>query len=123
MTLSIVKRTEDDLTQWLATESGFISGLCHYDSEPVALEPYQQALLDNRSRFRWLARSRQVGFSFLFALEALARCHLRDGHTAVFVSYNLSDAVEKVLIARQGSCPYKCVEVEAGRGEKREAPR
>ncbi|RJS14255.1 hypothetical protein DRW03_35260 [Corallococcus sp. H22C18031201] len=42
-----------------------------------------------------------MGFSFLFALEALARCHLRDGHTAVFVSYNLSDAVEKVLIARQ----------------------
>nr|WP_141620337.1 terminase [Myxococcus sp. AB036A] len=101
MTLGIVKRTEDDLTQWLATESGFISGLCHYDSEPVVLEPYQQALLDNRSRFRWVAKSRQVGFSFLFALEALARCHLRDGHTAVFVSYNLSDAVEKVLIARQ----------------------
>ncbi|MCP3163201.1 terminase large subunit domain-containing protein [Myxococcus qinghaiensis] len=101
MTLSIVKRTEDDLTQWLATESGFISGLCHYDNEPVVLEPYQQALLDNRSRFRWVAKSRQVGFSFLFALEALARCHLRDGHTAVFVSYNLSDAVEKVLIARQ----------------------
>ncbi|WNZ60894.1 hypothetical protein QEG98_33990 [Myxococcus sp. MxC21-1] len=101
MTLSIVKRTEDDLTQWLATESGFISGLCNYDSEPVVLEPYQQSFLGNRSRFRWVAKSRQVGFSFLFALEALARCHLRDGHTAVFVSYNLSDAVEKVLIARQ----------------------
>ncbi|ABF89460.1 putative terminase, atpase subunit [Myxococcus xanthus DK 1622] len=101
MTLGIVKRTEDDLTQWLATESGFISGLCQYDNEPVVLEPYQQSFLGNRSRFRWVAKSRQVGFSFLFALEALARCHLRDGHTAVFVSYNLSDAVEKVLIARQ----------------------
>ncbi|TQF09049.1 terminase [Myxococcus llanfairpwllgwyngyllgogerychwyrndrobwllllantysiliogogogochensis] len=101
MTLGIVKRTEDDLTQWLATESGFISGLCQYDNEPVVLEPYQQSFLGNHSRFRWVAKSRQVGFSFLFALEALARCHLRDGHTSVFVSYNLSDAVEKVLIARQ----------------------
>ena len=42
-----------------------------------------------------------MGFSFLFALEALARCHLREKHTGVFVSYNLDDAKEKILIARQ----------------------
>jgi phage FluMu gp28-like protein len=34
-------------------------------------------------------------------LEALARCHLRDGHTSVFVSFNQNDAQEKVLAARQ----------------------
>ena len=101
MTLGIVKRTEDDLADWLATEVGFICGLCHYDGEPIVLEPYQVAFLENRSRFRWVTKSRQVGFSFLFALEALARCHLREKHTAVFVSYNLDDAKEKVLIARQ----------------------
>lgn len=59
------------------------------------LEPYQIAFLQNRSRFRWVIKSRQVGFSFLFALEALARCHLREKHTAVFVSYNLDDAKGK----------------------------
>ena len=97
----IVKRTEDDLAGWLATEEGFVSGLCRYDGEPIVLEPYQQEFLRNQSRFRWITKSRQIGYSFVFALEALARCHLRDGHTTVFVSYNLADAVEKILLARQ----------------------
>jgi phage FluMu gp28-like protein len=101
MTGGVVKRTEDDLAAWLGTEAGFISGLCSFDGEPVVLEPYQLAFLENRSRFRWVTKSRQVGYSFLFALEALARCHLRDGHTSVFVSYNLADATEKILLARQ----------------------
>ena len=80
---------------------GFISALCRYDDEPVELEPYQLAFLANRSRFRWITKSRQVGYSFVAALEALARCHLRDGFTAVFVSFNQDDAKEKVLVARQ----------------------
>lgn len=101
MTLAVVKRTEQEFAEWLAREWGFISGLATYDDEPVELEPYQVAFLENRSRFRWVTKSRQVGFSFLFALEALARCHLREKHTAVFVSYNLEDAKEKILVARQ----------------------
>jgi phage FluMu gp28-like protein len=99
--LIVGKRDPTDLAGWLSTEAGFIENLCHYDGEPVTLEPYQRRFLDNRSRFRWVTKSRQVGFSFLFALEALARAHLRDGYTAVFVSYNMADALEKTLIARQ----------------------
>jgi phage FluMu gp28-like protein len=90
--LTVVKRTPQELGDWLATEAGFIAGLCSFDSEPIVLEPYQVAFLENRSRFRWVTKSRQVGYSFIVALEALARCHLRDGYTAVFVSYNLDDA-------------------------------
>ena len=101
MTLGIVKRTEEEFADWLGTEWGFISGLAAFDDEPVALEQYQFSFLRNRSRFRWVTKSRQVGFSFLFALGALARCHLREKHTAVFVSYNLDDAKEKILVARQ----------------------
>ena len=101
MTLGIVKRTEDEFQQWLMTEPGFVAALMAYDDEPVVLEAYQREFLANRSRFRWVNKSRQVGFSFLFALEALARCHLRSKHTAVFVSYNMDDAKEKVLTARQ----------------------
>jgi phage FluMu gp28-like protein/intein/homing endonuclease len=101
MTLGIVKRTEEEFAEWLATDSGFLEGLASYDDEPIVLEQYQREFLANRARFRWVTKSRQVGFSFLFALEALARCHLRDKHTAVFVSYNLDDAKEKILIARQ----------------------
>jgi phage FluMu gp28-like protein len=99
--LGIIKRSEEELAAWLATEAGFIGGLCSLDGEPIVLEPYQVAFLENRSRFRWITKSRQVGFSFLMALEALARCHLRDSHTTVFVSYALDDAKEKVLVARQ----------------------
>jgi phage FluMu gp28-like protein len=97
----VVKQTEDDLSAWLATEAGFIEGLCRWESEPVRLEGYQQAFLNNRTRFRWVTKSRQVGFSFLFALEALARCHLRNSYTAIFVSYNQADATEKIVTARQ----------------------
>lgn len=101
MVLTVVKKDEQDLADWLSTEVGFISGLCRSDGEAVTLEPYQVAFLENRGRFRWVTKSRQVGFSWLIALEALARCHLRERHTAVFVSYNLDDAKEKILTARQ----------------------
>ena len=101
MTLGVVKRTEEEFAKWLGTEWGFVSSIVSYDDERVVLEQYQTHFLENRSRFRWVTKSRQVGFSFLFALEALARCHLREKHTAVFVSYNLDDAKEKILIARQ----------------------
>ena len=101
MTLGIVKKTEQEFAEWMAAEWGFLCGLASFDDEPLELEPYQIDFLRNRSRFRWVTKSRQVGFSFVFALEALARCHLRDKHTAVFVSYNLDDAKEKILIARQ----------------------
>ncbi|MCL2726532.1 MAG: terminase family protein [Polyangiaceae bacterium] len=101
VTLGIVKRTEEEFAEWISREPGFIEGLLSYDDEPVVLEPYQRAFLHNRTRFRWVTKSRQVGFSFIFALEALTRCHLRSKHTAVFVSYNMEDAKEKVLIARQ----------------------
>ena len=99
--LTVVKQAESDLEGWLATEWGFVEGVMKYEGEPIALEPFQLAFMQNRSRFRWVTKSRQVGYSFVFALEALARCHLRDGYTAVFVSFNQADAIEKVLIARQ----------------------
>jgi hypothetical protein len=78
VTLGVVKRTEEEFQQWLMTEPGFVTALMAYDDEPIVLEAYQREFLTNRSRFRWVNKSRQVGFSFLFALEALARCHLRE---------------------------------------------
>jgi len=97
----VVRRSEEDFAEWLSTEWGFLAGLARYDGRPVDLERYQIAFLQNRSRFRWVTKARQVGFSFVFGLEALARCHLRDGHNAVFISYNRDDAKEKILIARE----------------------
>jgi phage FluMu gp28-like protein len=99
--LIVTKQSEDDLANWLGSEWGFIEGLCRLDGEPIVLEPYQTHFLQDRSRFRWIVKSRQVGFSFIMALEALARCHLKANHTAVFVSFNLDEAKERILQARQ----------------------
>lgn len=101
MTLIVAKKNEQDLADLLRQEWGFLTALVKVNGEPLQLEPYQLAFLQNRSRFRWVTKSRQVGFSFLFALEALARTHLRDNYTGVFVSYNLEDAKSKIVTARQ----------------------
>jgi phage FluMu gp28-like protein len=101
VTLIVPKRSADELSHWLHGESGFITALCRHDDKPIVLDPYQSDFLDNRSRFRCVTKSRQVGFSFLMALEALARCHLRDGYTGIFVSYSLDEAKERIQVARQ----------------------
>lgn len=101
MTLGIVKRSEADILNWLSTEVGFIEGLCAYEGQPIKLEPYQHELLTNSSRFRWVTKSRQIGFSFGLSLEALARCHLRSGHDTVFVSYSQDEAKERIITVRE----------------------
>lgn len=99
--LAVVKRDEQELLDWLGTEVGFLCGIGRYNEEPLVLEPYQVAFLRCARKYRWVEKARQVGYSFIFACEAVARCHLRDAQTSVFVSYNLQDAVEKVNYARQ----------------------
>ena len=43
--LTIVKRSQDEILEWLRTEAGFITSLCHYQGRPIDLEPYQVAWL------------------------------------------------------------------------------
>ncbi len=100
MTLGIVKRNEEEYLKWITTEWGFLTAFGQINGEPIMLQPYQLHFLKNKSRFRWITKSRQVGYSFVFALEALARCHAKSNHTAVIVSYNQDDSKEKILIAR-----------------------
>lgn len=100
--LGIVKRdpTKDELADWLATVSGFIQGATQVDDMPTQLYEYQQEFNECASRFRAVLKGRQTGFSFTFAAEALAKAHLKSEHTAIFVSYNLEDAKEKIRYAR-----------------------
>jgi phage FluMu gp28-like protein len=101
VTLLVSKQSEQDLRAYLSTEAGFISGLCRQNGERIRLERYQVRHLNNRAKFRWITKSRQIGFSWVLALEALARCHLRDGYTSIFVSYSQDEAKERILGARQ----------------------
>ena len=100
MTLGIVKKNEQDFLELIQNEWGFLK-LARLNGERIKLQPYQFSFIFNHSRFRWITKSRQVGYSFIFALEFLARCHLRNNHTSVIISYNQDDSKEKILIARQ----------------------
>lgn len=99
--LVLVKRepTRNDLAAWLATIPGFIQGLMSVDERPVRLYDYQVEFMRSEARFRAVVKSRQTGFSFSYAAEALAKAHLSPGHMAIFVSYNLEDAKEKIRYA------------------------
>lgn len=77
-----------------------IEGMASLNDQPVDLESYQRAFMLRTERFRCVEKARQTGFSWIFAAEAVARCHLRDTHRATFISYNLGDAVEKIRYAR-----------------------
>lgn len=99
--LVVVKKDEQELMDMLSSEVGFLAGLGSFDGEPFRLEGYQLAFLQNRSKYRWIVKARQTGYSLVFAAEAFARCHLRDAHSAIFVSYNLEDAKEKISYVRQ----------------------
>ena len=99
--LGVVKRTEEEFRDWVATEAGFMSGFGSWNDSQIKFENYQLAFLNSHASFRCSEKSRQTGYSWIFAVEAFARSHLRDTHTAVFVSYNLADAKEKIAYARQ----------------------
>lgn len=98
MTAVIVKETPlpDELLEWYSTVPGFIEGLTSVDERPTELYDYQVAFMGSGSRFRAMLKSRQTGLSFLMAAEALALAHLKRDHTAIFVSYRLDDATEKI---------------------------
>jgi len=65
----------------------------------VSLTAYQRAFLCDRSPLRCVLKARQTGFSWLFALEALAEA-IANGHFSIFVSMNRDEAAEKILYAR-----------------------
>jgi len=87
------------LRAWQRTTEGFIQSFTETDGRPTLLAGYQAAHLRDPSKFRARTKARGVGFSFVCAAEALAKAHLRDDYTAIFVSLNLEEAVEKIRYA------------------------
>ena len=100
MTLGIVKKNEQEFADLLRKEWGFLK-LAHLNGERINLQPYQLSFIFNPSRFRWITKSRQGGLFVHFCPGVPARCHLRNNHTSVIISYNQDDSKEKILIARQ----------------------
>jgi len=85
----------------LSTIPGFLLGLTKdLEDSPTKLYDYQvEHILDN-AIFRAVDKARQIGESYVAAGEALAKCHLKNNHTSIFISFNHEEAMEKIRFAR-----------------------
>jgi len=70
-------------------------------------EHFQLAHLQDDGMFRIEVKSRQIAWSFLVAMEAMAEAVLA-GQSSAFVSINMEEAKEKIRYARS---VYRCLEV------------
>lgn len=99
----IVKKepTKAELIEWLASAPGFLEGFGTWEDEPLVLEDYQIAHLNDTARFRFRNKARQTGFSFVMALEAVYRAQVYNrNRSTIFVSYKDDEAKEKVRYAK-----------------------
>jgi len=107
------KEAMKSFAEAISTEAGWIENLTESPSDvgfaPSVLYPYQKAHMSNYNKYRWMNKSRQIGASFGFSCEGLAKCHLLDHYTKIFVSYNQEEANEKINYARSlyESLPFK----------------
>jgi phage FluMu gp28-like protein len=91
---------DSKVKEWLSTIDGLIEGLTKVHETPTHLYDYQIAHCRNKSKFRSIKKSRQTGFSFIFSAEALAKAHLCNINTSIFISYNHEEASEKILCVK-----------------------
>lgn len=96
-----VQRSTEEVVALAGDEVGFLHGFVKWENAPLRLEGFQVSFLESTARYRWVTKARQLGFSFVMALEALARCHLRDDYTAHILSFSQAEAKEKLMIARR----------------------
>jgi len=99
----IVKKELDEgaVQKWLATAPGFLTGLTmDMEDEKTKLYDYQQQHMLDKTVFRIVDKSRQTGFSYAKAGEALAKSHLKLLQTSIFISKDQEEANEKIRFAR-----------------------
>jgi phage FluMu gp28-like protein len=73
-----------------------LQGLGKINGERLRLYDYQIANILCQDTLQIYNKARQVGFSFVFAVEALAKAMLRQEYTAIFVSINDEESKEKI---------------------------
>lgn len=84
------------------TEAGFATFQC----QDTVLEDWQILVINNASRYQWYGKSRQVGFSWVSAMQKLARSYLwptyyGKPYLGVFLSINQEEAKEKIFYVMQ----------------------
>lgn len=73
--------------------------LTELDGAPFRLEPYQVRFLNDRSVFRLVNKSRQIGFSTVLAGEAVHKACTHPAYKANIVSINQKEAADKIATA------------------------
>lgn len=88
--------TADERLLWIYT-------FLKFKDKPILLDFWQDCFVKSNSRFIAVVKSRQVGYSFISAMKSFAKLMdpARKGYTCQYVSYNESDAEEKILYAKQ----------------------
>ena len=76
---------------------------CKFDNKPLLLDDWQNEFLLSTKQFISILKSRRTGFSFATALKGLSKAldFGRTKYTKQFVSYNESDALEKIRYATE----------------------
>lgn len=95
--------SQAELVSLLITEpTVLLETLTELGGAPFNLEPYQIRLLNDRSLFRIVSKSRQIGFSTAIAGEGFAKAVvaplLRKSYTANYISINQKEAADKIGI-------------------------
>lgn len=72
-----------------------------YDNKELTLDPWQQAYLASKARYIAILKSRRVGYSLITAVKGVVKSNdpERINYTKQYVSYNESDALEKIRYA------------------------
>ena len=76
----------------------YADGFLKYNDIPVELDPWQEYFIKDQNTFIILLKGRQEGFSFAVAAKKFIELQSPDvkNMTVQFVSFNLSDAVDKI---------------------------
>ena len=74
-----------------------------FNEQDIDLDFWQNRYIRSMSRFSILVKSRRTGFSFVTSMKGVVKAidPERVAYTKQFVSYNESDAVEKINYAAQ----------------------
>lgn len=81
----------------------YLYSFCKFDEKPLVLDEWQNQFITSTKQFISILKSRRTGFSFATALKGLSKAldFGRTKYTKQFVSYNESDALEKIRYAAE----------------------
>lgn len=81
----------------------YLYAYCKFDNEPLKLDFWQEDFITSTKQFIAILKSRRTGFSFATALKGLSKSQDpgRQKYVKQFVSYNESDALEKIRYAME----------------------